>query len=1023
MKSKAVILIPIIIFWFLNPIIVLGVNVEVCESGQNTGPVLSSDIIYSKKWGMWWTFYISTLDDLHYEVSYDGLSFGSKTLAKSNVGNTNSVDIAINNAQDRIYMVWSLTTSNEPIKLTIFNILHSPPATFEGELNEVSTSNIVGGFGVNYHNWRPRIEFDTNDDYWIVWDRDGVGDGYPYVYSAGNIAPTPLNTQDGSTWYVGLSPLKNGNMIFTYRRTVAAGTQQPVLYRIWNGTALETEGTYASSGYGARASGESMDISSNIQKNYASVAWMEEETFPAGPYILWYRRYDHNTKTFGSYELGVTLERYMGPEITCVQNNDIDILIYNKDSTDHIYYRQRTKGVWSVEVDWIDESIDTLYNTYHDAPRRVNQDIYESQMGLAYATGRDGYSDYWNKFQLLDIGYPPEAPYLIENTTEIHNADGTNITCGSWLFKGEAYNITAQFNNTERCYYNFTDGIHEIRLNYNNLTGNRLMWVSGEEEFVIGLIGNQWNKVGTITTLSWIIILNKNVNDYLNTEFFWYAEDSYGNYTLGDTDMIVNIYNLGNIVSYDIGAGNAGRVQGGSALEVWAEDSTGGFAYAEASTIYRKLQHVHFLVSIDVEDNDCWDIHEQTGRISMGIRFLDQNHNWIDGWYLEMVVVNGAVDEEGLLPIGKAWDVWSISWYARNGSGIVELRDTDILSSYPECGDDVSASKSDTRFWVDFWFDKLNSSTVVAARINSYYYGLEEKGNMLWSNWSPIILNETLAMFYENLYDSTGNVLQCSQIELMEFWVQVFKVGAGAGESCDTHRWSLRNYQNMNFKTADDRMVGVDEPTLIETKTVDMPQGGFMTPIVKAIQSISEWVWAGAFGFINVLWGAMDTFFERLGLGSGVWSRIVEFFLQIPAIMLLLMNQLKFMLLYMSETITNMFSLIILIISRVFWLVGKLIWTFTQFWSQWVSLFTGGWTNVSNIWVEYEVETIIEVVLVAVLPFWELIRIAEAKDSLKQLRDDVSFFYDLMMGFFKIFNVFVGIIMNIMKFLRSLLPI
>lgn len=588
---------------------------------------------------------------------------------------------------------------------------------------------------------------------------------------------------------------------------------------------------------------------------------------------------------------------------------------------------------------------------------------------------------------------------------------------GEWLFMGEVYTLDATFNFASYAEINFTNINNVIQFTYDNDT--KIMNLETEGEFIAGLILAQ-RSVNYSTqefNFTWKFILNKNILDELNVTFNHYCEDDINVLiTGGATNITRNIYNLGGFVSYEF-EGDAGRRIGGDALEIHHTNSTGTGAYVDV--IYRRLQHVHLAFALDVEDNDCFDVDELSGVVEFGLKYYNESA-WHTILFSELFIVNGAVDPAGA-GAGKAFIIPYISWNSRQDTGYVSTVRSDTLSGYPECGDDVNAPVTNSKFYLDLWFNSMNYSTTIGGRISTKYYGMDETGWLFWNSWRPVMVNETESMFFDDLRDWNGSILQVSDIELVKFYIRVLKIGAGSG-SCDTHTWMITEPE-FSKTLAGDRMQAINTPEGIDTLVIDMPSTGFMQPITKAIQGIGIAIWMSALGFIKILFGAMDSFFYFIGFPAGTFTLIVDYVLTIPDFMISLIGHLANLIGNMGTQVTRLFALIAVGLPQFLYGTGILVTTFIEYVNQIRSLFTGGWTGISNFWTSLELAQWVELFVIAVLPFMWLDRVFSSKDSFKTAREDIGWMFKMIFALVDLGSWLIRMIGSMIQAIRNILPI
>jgi hypothetical protein len=509
-------------------------------------------------------------------------------------------------------------------------------------------------------------------------------------------------------------------------------------------------------------------------------------------------------------------------------------------------------------------------------------------------------------------------PYQHLNTTL--EGDGW-ILDDEWIFMGEKYIFISYVINASTFELFFNDGYdtHTIRMEFDNET-ERLSTSNDErDEFVTGLYFSNYTLMddGITQEIIWGWIPDKNIIDDVNVLVsYTITNDEFFNIsTTASTGISFHIYNLGGLVAYDFNGG--GRVTGGEPFELWCDDGAGFYAYSE--TIFRKLQHVHFLAELDYDPtwySNHWDDFSGGGWITYGIDYRI-NSTWIEGWECQIYIQPSQVGH-----FGGATDAsfirMNVEWYNQG----VKIKENDIYAYsygyYPQGKNE--SDRTTFNFWVDLWFNKLNSSSVIGGRVNAYQYGMREEGWWMWANVNPVIGNVTASMFFDDLKDGTGNVTTVRNIELMRFRTTINRTVAW------NSRWLLYPYEVFNYKTADDRMMGVDTPVFVETTVIDMPKTGFVAPIVKAIQGISTAITRAMFNVIKMMIGALDTLLVDILHSPVSMSQMIEW------IMLqgqYITEYLSTVLLYVSQMLTVFSHIIEFVVSIVTYFVNVIVWVLT----------------------------------------------------------------------------------------------
>ncbi len=650
-----------------------------------------------------------------------------------------------------------------------------------------------------------------------------------------------------------------------------------------------------------------------------------------------------------------------------------------------------------------------------------------SYVDVGWWVGGDGQPDPddWMSGWIKNVHLTPlynetEIPFGY-NTTIIRNSDGT-INDG-WLFKGEIYSVESYFWNLSELYLNFTDGKHDIKFQYFNDT-QPIMNISNEpnEEFTIGLIGSDIEEVGNQTKLTWTFILDVNIVDKLNVGMFYQAYNKEYDYTFdGDTEITFNIYNLGGF--YNITTDNAtlaGRIYGGDFKDLW---NYGFNESVEISAIFRKLQHIHLTCEWE-QDNPYNAISGYYSIVSgnwCDIYFAFDywlNASWVEGWTGHIEIEGGAVGN-GIAGNDLSYEILNVTWYNR-GKYIKSQNITSYHYGYDPT--DQPTERKSVRLWVDLWFDRLliNESNVVGGRVNAYFNGMKEFGNPWWfgyGNFRPMISNVSASMFFDILQDANNNSMSISDIDLVRF-----RIGLNKDADLFDHDMKLHQYQIFNYKQADDRMEGIDTPIFVEPEDISMPKGGgFLAPLYKAIEGISTAIWKGALGFIKLLWGAMDSLMRTIGLGD-LWDMITSAVYFITNYIVDLFEYVGTSLNYTIQLVEQIFRFVGTFFFYWINLITNMITRLIEFWSLLISLFTGGWEGVDNIWEDFGAEAWITLFLVC-LPIIELVRLIESDDVVSTLRNDISFIVGMVMGLLNFIMLLINIIATFLNILLSALPI
>jgi hypothetical protein len=593
-----------------------------------------------------------------------------------------------------------------------------------------------------------------------------------------------------------------------------------------------------------------------------------------------------------------------------------------------------------------------------------------------------------------------------------------NTTISDWLFKGEVYNLNATVQNANEAEFNLTDGYHTMIFYYNNLTTpitQKVYTLDADgtlinEEVIGGISTYHLLAASNITYLRWKFILGINVLDILNTTLTyklvsWNTTNLISVSISGITNSTVNIYNLGGKAEYQF-VGDGYHVVGGHPFELAATNSSlviGG-SYAESWLIYRRLQYVHLLAELDM-DNEVEAVEHfeplvNIGYVEYGIDYKlegEESDNWIEGWKCRIYAQEINVGTYGL-GNDMAYIKMYVFWYNRGdfigGNEFYSYHNGyDITPHFP-------TNRRTFTFWVDLWFDKTNSSTVFGGRVNAEYYGYYEDGSAWWftSEFRPMIGNVTSSMMLGNIRDADGNIIQSKKISLVRVISKVAKTASGMGGLGDDNTYKLRPYDILETNLATDRMEGINTPPIIDTGYLDIGGYGIWGFLINAINGLGD----GFFNLTKLFLSAADTVLSWFGLPYGTFSNIINFLSILPTMLISFLNIIYLMFVNVITVIVSGSSLFILTITGWVSIMLSTILLITNFINIFIDLFSGGYGTGVNIWTYYNIPMWLSLIML-LLPLMWFQRLARAEHPLSTIGGDIDLiktFATTMIGFF-----------------------
>ena len=718
------------------------------------------------------------------------------------------------------------------------------------------------------------------------------------------------------------------------------------------------------------------------------------------------------------------------PHLTATWEGNIVLVVY-KHGDDLVNYTYRfanytwnpnfqtlLNGSWGASYDW--QRFSFMETTGNFIP------FWFEDKNLSYAELAFHYFT-WNGTEL-----PIVANFINTTLSSFGGIIGTSIENGTitddWLFEGEVYELEAFMEGGTGFSVNTGDSRHDIRFNWDN--SSEQMWISVDppDQFTVGLIHSEFERTGNITRMFWRFILDRSIIDSQNNSWS-YSLIWNGLPMTSLAGFNTSIYNLGGLTDYTF-TGDGGRITGGHPFELYATDGTAGSS-ARAEQIYRKLQHIHFLIEIDMdqewnEGNGEFDITPAVGWIDIGIDYR-LNGTWVLGSYVRLYIIDADVGHHNA-GNDHNWMEWAVDWYNYDpGTGLLQnIRSGSIFTNNwgydNENLDPDFHNRTSAQIWVDLWFDRTNSSTTIAGQVNAMFHGMREHGSSWWfgyGNFQPMISEYGNAMFLDDLYDEGGNVTDSLKFDLMRVFVEVGKVDIEAGNN---ETWTIRGIENFNRKQADDRMQGIEQPAFEETLVLNMPMFQSLNPLIRAIDGLSRSIWMGALGFIKILWGAMDTIFEWAGFGAGFFSILSQFVIEtIPDLIIVIMNNLTVLVISFVDIIESIFNLLVVVVPTYVIALGWLAESLIDYWRAFSDIFAGGIVDFSII-EDLALGTWISAGI-TMLPFYEIWTIIWSKDVSGKLKERSEFYSALFGGLLGFFRSMVSMVGELVQAIRSFLPI
>ena len=298
---------------------------------------------------------------------------------------------------------------------------------------------------------------------------------------------------------------------------------------------------------------------------------------------------------------------------------------------------------------------------------------------------------------------------------------------------------------------------------------------------------------------------------------------------------------------------------------------------------------------------------------------------------------------------------------------------------------------------------------------------MKEHGSAWWFGYGvfqPMVSDYDNAKFLDDLYDEDGEISNCQKIELVKFWIEVGKVDIVDGND---ETWVIRSIEDMNREQAIDRMVGVDEPTFVQTKVLDMPQTGFVNAIKTAINNLSVTIWLGALQFIKILMSSIGYLMNAIGLGEW-WESFSIMLGNIATVSLNFMEELEIALINSALLVEQIFRVLSVTIVRYTFAVTSFISSILLWYEYIIDMFVGGGIFSTNIWSTLGLGDIF-ILLMHLSPVLWLNRLNNADNFMRTLQEDLKFMIMMVTGLFSFMSSVIVLTMTLINILLGMLPI
>jgi hypothetical protein len=382
--------------------------------------------------------------------------------------------------------------------------------------------------------------------------------------------------------------------------------------------------------------------------------------------------------------------------------------------------------------------------------------------------------------------------------------------------------------------------------------------------------------------------------------------------------------------------GDAGVLPGGRDFNMFAYNDS----YAFKDLYWRDLQHIKMVPEIQFRAG------YQYFQLNWGVDYVLKDGSYQPGLHLQLEP--DAVSYTGVFA-SNVWINYTASWYANN----TLIKSEDLYSFYH--GEVYKAGDyGRVKFFIDFWFDSGNASTLQGGRINAYEFPMQDS-SALWFRW---------------LSSSWG--IKDDVIKQSECMVPIIKYGVAEGINSEdiefVRVWSALavpadEYNQyvavINYDTFDTTLSpeptlkGIFTPPWDETKMPVVANTGVLGAVWSMFAGIGRWLADNLlFGGLS-LWPMFVAFLDSVASTMGFPNAFSNFLAWLGTAWTWLAASFG----YAFTLIADLFLFLGAVIVSILTVLAEAIVSFVNALSMISSFLTGGIAGAANLWDTFGIST------------------------------------------------------------------
>lgn len=485
--------------------------------------------------------------------------------------------------------------------------------------------------------------------------------------------------------------------------------------------------------------------------------------------------------------------------------------------------------------------------------------------------------------------------------------------------------------------------------------------------------------------------------DCIDVEVAWNETDGYA-HSWVNTQDVFRIYNDGGFADDVVITGNAGVLPGGRDLSMFGYNES----YVYKELVWRDSVHIKIMPTVYFRAGySTWDQY-------YSFDYVFANGTQRQG--LQLLIEPSFVSYTGVFA-SNVWINMTCSWYDRNG-----LIKQDVLYMFYHGTVFNTGDSGRWKFWVDFWFDNTNGSTVQGGRINAYEYPVEDNSaawvRWLSSNWGVKDNVTKQSECFTTIYDDDGTTpINSESIKFVVFSSTLDVPGILNSDQyvaiADFGVYDITLAQQLPMK-------GINAPPWDETQQPVVGNSGLIGALFSMFSGIGGWLSENIlFGGLN-LWGNFVAFLDTIAGWLGAPGFFSWLFNEIAAGLTYLYSSA----LYVVDIIADVFSIFAELLLVFVGVVSDLIGNFINTLQTFVDIMGGVYGEGVNVWETLGITTWITVGMIFyplyLVILWEQKGLDAVIQQLTWIFGTLVWLYEFLSGVIQsVINLIVSLVESI----------